>query len=432
MLKFLIKGLFRDRSRSLIPILVVSAGVTLTVCMISFMQGYLRDMIYENARFATGHVKIVTRSFSDMIDQRPLDLALLGVSDILDKWETQPQSAELLWVPRISFGGLLDIPDENGETRFQGEVGGMAVVMRPHSDSRFDPDIERRLLKLDDSIVRGRMPATPGEMLVSEQMFTQLDIPLGHTASIIGSTMFGSMVVHNFTIVGTIEFGIEALDRGGVIIDFADAQSMLDMEDGAGEILGFFPDFEYYPDRADGLKESFNAILTDESDEFSPLMLTEYDQNQLGAFIQYSGYTLGITMFAFVFVMVIVLWNAGLMQGIRRYGEIGVRLAMGESKGHVFRAMIIESLAIGCVGSVIGTAVGLALSYWMQAYGFDMSHYMTNSSMMMSNVMRAHVNLRSYLVGFAPGIGATVLGAAMAGAGIFKRQTSQLFKELET
>jgi putative ABC transport system permease protein len=52
--------------------------------------------------------------------------------------------------------------------------------------------------------------------------------------------------------------------------------------------------------------------------------------------------------------------------------------------------------------------------------------------MMISNVYRAQVTTGSFFIGFAPGIISTVLGTAIAGIGIYKRQTSQLFKELET
>lgn len=37
----------------------------------------------------------------------------------------------------------------------------------------------------------------------------------------------------------------------------------------------------------------------------------------------------------FIVAMSIVLWNAGLMGSLRRYGEIGIRLAMGEDKRHL-------------------------------------------------------------------------------------------------
>jgi putative ABC transport system permease protein len=67
----------------------------------------------------------------------------------------------------------------------------------------------------------------------------------------------------------------------------------------------------------------------------------------------------------------------------------------------------------------------------MQIYGLDLSFIFENSSMMISGVLRAQVTATTYLIGFIPGILATVFGSAIAGIGIFKRQTAQLFKELE-
>jgi putative ABC transport system permease protein len=52
--------------------------------------------------------------------------------------------------------------------------------------------------------------------------------------------------------------------------------------------------------------------------------------------------------------------------------------------------------------------------------------------MMMSNVIRARITSFTYIIGFLPGLLATLLGTAISGIGIYKRQTAQLFKELET
>ena len=86
---------------------------------------------------------------------------------------------------------------------------------------------------------------------------------------------------------------------------------------------------------------------------------------------------------------------------------------------------------IGITGSVLGTLAGVGVAYWMQIYGLDFGALFKNSSMMISSVYRARVTIGSFIVGFAPGIISTALGAAIAGFGIYKRQTSQLFKELE-
>ena len=57
MIKFLLKGLIRDRHRSLFPVLTVTLGVMLTVLMHCWVTGILGDMVDYNAKFMTGHVK---------------------------------------------------------------------------------------------------------------------------------------------------------------------------------------------------------------------------------------------------------------------------------------------------------------------------------------------------------------------------------------
>jgi putative ABC transport system permease protein len=51
--------------------------------------------------------------------------------------------------------------------------------------------------------------------------------------------------------------------------------------------------------------------------------------------------------------------------------------------------------------------------------------------MMMPSVFRAHITPQAYFIGFVPGLFSTVLGTALAGIGIYRRNTAKLFKELE-
>ena len=90
-----------------------------------------------------------------------------------------------------------------------------------------------------------------------------------------------------------------------------------------------------------------------------------------------------------------------------------------------------ESVVIGLFGSVLGTLLGISISYYLQIYGIDISAFMKNASMLISDVVRAKVTPTSYYIGFLPGLAAILLGTSISGIGIYKRQTSQLFKELE-
>ncbi len=421
MLKFLAKGLMRDRTRSLFPILIIAAGVMLTVLFYSWINGYEIMMIAENARFETGHVKIVTRAYNEMIDQKPYDLGLMSVTEKIDVLNNEyPQ---MHWQPRIYFGGLLDLPDEKGETLTQGEVIGFGVDL-------FTDSYERDLLNLKEALSNGNLPSKQGEILISQEVAEKLGININDKVTIIGSTMYGSMAMHNFTVSGMVRFGIQAMDRGAVIVDIADVRLFLDMEDSASEILGFLP--QYDEDATFEISAIFNKTYSNEDDEFSEIMLPLRAQGQMEFLLTAMDERMGIFIFFFIFIMSIVLWNSGLMNGIRRYGEIGVRLAIGESKGHIYRSLILESILIGIAATIIGTAIGLVFSYFLQYYGIDMSSMLKDSKVIMSATMRAQVTPASYYIGFLPGVVASAVGAIFSGIGIYKRNTAQLFKELET
>jgi len=423
MIRFLMKGLLRDPSRSRFPVIMVAVGTFLTVLLYSWMQGVLGDLVRVNAQFDTGHVKIMTRAYRRMADQAPNDLALLGVEDLLS--ELRRAEPGMLWTPRIRFGGLLDIPDAKGETRTQGPAVGFGVDLL----GRTTPEPE--ILNLKASLVRGRLPESPGEILLSDAFARKLEVMPGQDATLIGATMNGAMAMQNFKVAGTVEFGVSMMDRGAVIADIADVQAALDMRDAAGEITGYRPDMIYADRDMAALTAGFNKRFSRADDEYAPVMLSLREQNGLDELLDLAEMVGLIIVAIFVAAMSIVLWNAALMNGLRRYGEIGVRLAMGEPKNALVGRMVVESIMIGIAGSILGTAIGLAASYYLQIKGLDISSMMRNATMIAAATMRARVTWISYVLGFMPGLFAPVLGTLFAGVGIYRRQTSQLFKELE-
>jgi putative ABC transport system permease protein len=423
MIQFLLKGLLRDRSRSLFPLLMVAAGVMLTVFLYSWLRGIFNDMISSTARFDTGHVKVMTRAYKEAASQIPNDLALLKVGSLLKKLRMEEPG--MVWTSRIRFGGLLDIPDKNGETRAQGPVMGLAVdLLSPDS-----PEI--KVLNLKKMLVQGRFPEKGNEIIISDGFAAKLKLKPGDTATLVGSTMNGAMAIYNFTIAGTVNFGITMLDRSMIITDLEGAREALDMEDASGEVLGFSPDMIYRDGETALLEKRFNEKYVSDKDEFSPVMVRLEKQGGLDELMRTSESIIGIIVFVFLMAMSIVLWNSGLLNGLRRYGEIGIRLAMGEPKGAIYRRMIMESVIIGLAGSLSGTLAGIGISWYLQVHPLDMGSMLQNSSIMFPSLLGAQVTATSFFIGFLPGLVAPVIGTLVAGIGIFRRQTALLFKELE-
>ena len=154
MIGFLLKGLIRDPARSRFPIMIVTAGAFLTVLLYSWLNGALGDMVGVSARFDTGHLKITTRAYEELSDQMPNDLALLGIASLVKQQRLDEN--DILWTPRIRFGGLLDVPDAKGETKEQAalrelqEEAGLTVDIHEgfeHVLEYFFKDMDSELAK---------------------------------------------------------------------------------------------------------------------------------------------------------------------------------------------------------------------------------------------------------------------------------------------
>lgn len=423
MIKFIIKGVLRDKSKSLIPIAVIAVGVMVTVIMSGFLKGVFSDVINQNAKLDTGHVKIMTKPYAENKEQLPNDLALLEIKELIDS--LNHNYPELIWTPRIKFGGIMDVPDTLGNTKLQGPGMGLAISLQN------DESGELQRLQLTKSLKKGRLPKRSGEIILSDDYAAKLEINPGEEITFFGSTMEGSMVFQNYEMTGTVKFGSPLMDKGTFIIDISDAQNMLDMENGTGELLGYFKDDKYDDQKALVIAKNFNAKYKESEDEYVPIMVTLKDQNGLRESLDMGDAFSGIFVFIFILAMSLVLWNTGLIGGLRRYNEFGVRLALGESKNNVFKFLLIEASIVGLIGSIIGTILGLIFCYYLQEVGIDISADTANSTIIMPSVMRAYVTSDLFFIGFIPGLFSMLFGTALAGRGIYKRETARLFKELE-
>lgn len=423
MIRFLLKGILRDKQRSLLPVIVVTIGVFLTVVLYCWLTGILNDSVELSARFSAGHVKITTAEYQKNINQMPNDLALTGVDTLMLKLKND--FPEMKWGQRIHFGGLIDVPNSRGETRIQGPAIGFGIDLLSGDQSEIDR------FNLAKSIHRGRLPVRPGEILISEEFSQKLKVNPGDTVTLIGSTMYGSMAIFNYILCGTVIFGTGPMDHGSVVIDLEDVRKALDMSNAAGEIVGYLPDNYYDEEKVNQMVIKFNKLFPESKDKYAPVILTLRQQNEFGKMIDQIKQIGGFMVLIFVFSMSLVLWNAGLLGGLRRYIEFGTRLAIGEDYSHIYKTMIYESILIGIIGTISGSVIGLSIAFYMQQHGLDLGSIMKNATVMMPAVFHARITTAAFFIGFIPGLISTVVGTALSGIGIYKRKTAQLFKELE-
>ena len=448
MIRFLAKGLVRDRSRSLFPLLAIIITVTLVIFGIGFMEGATNNFLQSTAVISSGHVKVVTKAYKKESNQLPNDLALFDTKNIIQTLSDMYQ--DYFWTPRITFGGLLDVPDKNGETKEQAPVFALGI------DFFSEKSRQVEIWELEKCLISGRLPKDRDDALVSTKLAKQLGIVSGSSITLIGSTMDNAFTTYNFNVVGTFNLYKGQTDRQMMLVDISGARQALDMEGAASEILGYHNSLYYHDEEAVTIRKHFNITYSDSiaqilrneeskdilsymngwneintieksklpqqrsnalfdnqmydnSEEwgelsvedpsiYTPTMVALRDDSQLATMVDFSTVALGVMAGIFLVIVMIVLWNMGLMNGLRRYGEIGLRLAIGESKGQVYRSMISEAILIGFVGTLIGTIFGISLTYYVQEFGIDYSEAINqlSTTMVMPNVFYAKVTPELY------------------------------------
>ena len=200
MIKFLIKGLIRDQSRSLFPVLIIILIVAIIIFTKGFMTGMLNGMFVDTAVISTGHLKIMTRAYKEESQLLPNDLALLETGQLIE--ELNRKYPDYFWTPRITFAGLLDVPDQNGETMKQGPSIDFCIDFFSSSSREFE------IWELKKRLTEGRLPEKSDEVLLSTKLAKRLALELGDNVTFIGSSMYNAFTTYNFTVTGTFNLNM--------------------------------------------------------------------------------------------------------------------------------------------------------------------------------------------------------------------------------
>ena len=431
MIVFLFRGILRDKSRFLFPFSVVSIGVALVVALVGFMEGVFMGMIDMTAKLNAGHLRLVNKPFYDEEHLYPLDRALAAQKET-SIWLKNNSTSNIEWSPRIRWGALIDVPDTNGNTRSQTPVVGMALDLKSKNSS------EIRRLKLKKSLIKGQLPQKSNEMLMGNSLAQNLDVTLGQSVTIIGQSFDGGLVADNYLVVGLIRFGVTAMDKKMVLIDLADAQSTFYMENMVTDWLGYLPSsfsFDHYIKAKKSINFNLNTWMKNPPNDWAkddqPIAISILDQQNMGSMVKTFTVIKSSVVGIFTFLMILVLWNAGVLSGIHRYGEMGLRLAFGEPHWKLIFTLGIEGLFIGILGSIFGCFFGGSFAWYLQEVGLNMGDTFAKSGLMINDVVRARLTVDGFIQGILPGIFASVAGTLVASFAIFKRSEENLFRELE-
>jgi len=328
----------------------VTVGVTALVVVIAVMTGMqedLRDKILES----TPHVIVLQQGTSLRLENWP------GVVD-----------------------QVVEHPDVVGAAPFA--LSQVSVVRRTESGSYSQPanlygvsidttrvaptEMERQIIEgsLDLSPTdSGLPPLLLGRILADRMQVFEGDRLVLVALENLRQDVFGGLTpaLREFEVTGTFTTGMYDYDLRNIYTTFEAANDLLGISEGTASGIGIRT---RDADVAGAVADSLGARLA------SPYYVESWMTTNRALFsaLRLEKLAMGLILFLIVLVAAFNIVSTLVMVVADRTREIGILKAMGMTRQGILKVFVLQGAWIGLVGTTVGTALGVGLSWALQRY----------------------------------------------------------------
>jgi len=336
------RNLWRNRRRTTLALAAIGLAQALVLVYGGVFQGYGDWMLESITGPMIGHAQAHAPEWRR---DRAMDRTLAHVSAALAELRRDPDVAAAharIYAPVLAAAG---------------EQGYAAMVLGVDAASEAGPA----------GLLRGVAEPLDGRrVLIGRSLAEMLGTRAGDTLAVVGQGADGSLANELVVVAGLVQTPVDLVNRMGIVMALPQAQELFMMPDRAHEILIRARAPERAPavvERARGLAGLAGAEVLDWK-TIAPQLVELVDL--VGA------------AWYFILILVFVAAAAGvantmLMATYERTHELGMLLALGTRPGRIVGMIVAESLALGVVGVLLGTALGIATVAIAHRTGVDLS-----------------------------------------------------------
>lgn len=348
LLSLAVKNIRSYRKRSLVTLILTAISTALLVFSSSFMNGSHSTMIKNSVELYPGYLQITERGFRD---EPSLEHIITDTDRILSILEQQDGITD--FSQRFETFVLLSSEEKALGTLFSG----------------IEPDKERHISRLEQSLVEGRYLVSGDEnkLYIGYELARKLQIGLGDTVSFIGTGADYSFAADNLTVIGLFRTGLYEFDSSSAFVTKSYFDSVMVSDNLASHIV-IQPE---HTGEARTLAQRLTPLLP-------PEIVCESWEETMAGLVQAMeldslfGYITLAIIFIVIFFVIMIYTLLGVYARIR---EIGILRAIGTSRQEVFALLLSESLLITLSGVLLGGLLGGALSLYFELHPIHFSGY---------------------------------------------------------
>lgn len=380
-----LRNILRQKSRTAMTLAAIAFGVAGLVLTGGFIADVLTQLGEATIHSQLGHVQVFRSGYYEQGRRSPEKFVIDDAPKLAEFMQRMPEVDTVL--QRVSFAGLLN----NGKADWA--VIGEGV--EPNKEAHLGTFVR---------IVAGRSleDGDGNGILIGDGVAKALALKPGDPVTLIMNTADGALNTTELTVVGVFQSFSKDFDARAVRIPIAASQTLLD-RDGANAIVLLL----HATGDAGRVKALLQSKLTD-------LGFDIMDWIQLSDFysktVELYRTQFGVLKWIVLVMVLLSVFNTVNMSVFERVGEFGTLMALGNSRGYVFRLVLVENAMLGAAGAIIGAVLGVAVAVIASEVGIPMPPP-PNSNVGYTASIRLMPD--GVAVAFAVGVAATFMAALL-------------------
>jgi ABC-type lipoprotein release transport system permease subunit len=347
------RNLWHNPRRTLIAMAAIGGGYAMLLFVACLMAGLRQQMIESGTGLVLSDIEAHAPGY---YPDRPTSQTLGGrngteVSALLAAIAADPrvQAAS----PRVYGYGLVSATHQSTGVQLLGVV----------------PDQEQKITVLQTRMVKGsyltgRMPKG---VVMGDKLATTIGVEVGSEIVLLTPAADGSTGNDLYTVTGMFHTGLDALDRGLVLMPLASLQELLRLPPGRIHEVGIkLHDITAATTTAAALEVQLGKTF--------PVRVRAWPElaPELADYVQFNHRVTFILFFIFFLLAVMGIVNTMLMAIIERTRELGMLMAVGMRPVQVVGLIVAEAASLAGASLVLGAALGVPLLWYLQVHGLNL------------------------------------------------------------
>ncbi len=329
-----LRNLLRNARRTVAVLATVACGTGILYVYHGFNTGIMSQYRENAVHSIAGHGIVMPKGYWGQTFERPWDHWITRGAETQAKLAAIPGVTHVF--PRVTVNGLLT----NGRMTVNGRGIGVA-----------GPDEAAFFTALN--VEEGHNFTTePDGILLGKGLAHALDAHPGDHVTLLATTIDGTMNAEDFTVTGVFHTGSKFVDDALFRIPIERAQSLLASDKVESFGIGLADTWGWKP---------VGDAIARELPEMEPVPFEAIDKLYYKNAVEFLAAQYRVMQLIILAIVVLGILSTITASVLERKQEIGNYRANGESKWDVLRLLLIEGVALGAIGGVLGVLLGLFL-----------------------------------------------------------------------